>query len=194
MTGIWTAFQPREGGIWTKIFQKFKCPGGCPGGMFKLRFDWYINNCFCTEKIWRVSRHDLPRFWQFLSQNDHFAKPIALPLGPILAIFKNMSFLEYEVFFVAVFSTKQLWPVSRDVFGMLFAILIFEPNWPFCKAYSFCVLANFDVFQKLVISTIIGAFWSRFFHRTTLTCPQRRFWPVFGSFNFWAKLTILQSL
>ena len=30
--GIWTAFRPREGGIWTKIFQKFKCPGCCPGG------------------------------------------------------------------------------------------------------------------------------------------------------------------
>ena len=42
---IWTAFQPREGGIWTKIFQKFKCPGSCPGGMFKLRFDWYIMWC-----------------------------------------------------------------------------------------------------------------------------------------------------
>ena len=41
--GIWTAFRPREGEIWTKSFQKFKCPGGCPGGMFKLRFDrWYI--------------------------------------------------------------------------------------------------------------------------------------------------------
>ena len=40
--GIWTAFRPREGGIWTKNFQKFKSPGGCPGGMFKLRFDWYI--------------------------------------------------------------------------------------------------------------------------------------------------------
>ena len=40
--GIWTAFRPREEGIWTKIFQKFKCPGGCPRGMFKLRFDWYI--------------------------------------------------------------------------------------------------------------------------------------------------------
>ena len=40
--GIWTGFRPREGGIWPKIFQKFKCPGGCPGGILKLRFDWYI--------------------------------------------------------------------------------------------------------------------------------------------------------
>ena len=30
--GVWTAFRPGEGGIWTKIFHKFKCPGGCPGG------------------------------------------------------------------------------------------------------------------------------------------------------------------
>ena len=30
--GIWTAFRPREGGIWTKILQKTQMPGGCPGG------------------------------------------------------------------------------------------------------------------------------------------------------------------
>ena len=29
--GIWTAFRPQQGGIWTKINQKFKCLGGCPG-------------------------------------------------------------------------------------------------------------------------------------------------------------------
>ena len=36
---IWTAFLPREVGIWTKIFQKFKCPGGLPGGGGCLSFD-----------------------------------------------------------------------------------------------------------------------------------------------------------
>ena len=35
-------FGPGGGGIWTLIFQKFKCPGGCPGGMLKLRFERYI--------------------------------------------------------------------------------------------------------------------------------------------------------
>ena len=25
-----------------KFCKKYKCPGGCPGGMLKLRFDWYI--------------------------------------------------------------------------------------------------------------------------------------------------------
>ena len=39
MWGIWTAFRPREGGIWTKIFQKFKCTGGCPGGLI-----WLVHN------------------------------------------------------------------------------------------------------------------------------------------------------
>ena len=31
----------RGGGNFPKIFQKFKCPGSCLGGMLKLRFDWY---------------------------------------------------------------------------------------------------------------------------------------------------------
>ena len=39
------SFLASEGGNFPKIFQKFKCLGGCPGGgMFKLRFDWYISS------------------------------------------------------------------------------------------------------------------------------------------------------
>ena len=44
--GIWTAFRPREGGIWTKIVQKYKCPGVARGGLLKLRFDSYISKRF----------------------------------------------------------------------------------------------------------------------------------------------------
>ena len=47
--GIWTAFRPGEGEIWTKIFQKWKCPGGCLGGMLKLQFDWYIRNVIMLQ-------------------------------------------------------------------------------------------------------------------------------------------------
>ena len=32
--GIWTTFRPSEGRIWTRIFQKFKCPG--PGGCWSF--------------------------------------------------------------------------------------------------------------------------------------------------------------
>ena len=46
--GIWTAFRPREGGIWTKIFQKFKCPGDCPGGDVKASI-WLVH-----KKEWRL--------------------------------------------------------------------------------------------------------------------------------------------
>ena len=43
MMGHLNSFSASGGGNFPKIFQKFKCPGGCPGGgMFKLRFDWYI--------------------------------------------------------------------------------------------------------------------------------------------------------
>ena len=44
MMGHLNSFSASGGGNFPKIFQKFKCPGGCPrGGMLKLRFDWYIN-------------------------------------------------------------------------------------------------------------------------------------------------------
>ena len=71
--------------------------------------------------------------------------------------------------FGAVFSTEKLRCVSRDLFGMLFAILIFELNLPFCKAYSLCIVANFAYFRKLVISPILSVFWSHFLYKTTLT-------------------------
>ena len=35
-------FGPGRGASEQKIPKKFKCPGGCPGGMLKLHFDWYI--------------------------------------------------------------------------------------------------------------------------------------------------------
>ena len=62
--GHLNSFPPREGGICTKIFQKFKCPGGCPGGMLKLRFDWYIISqtqklyvfLYCKKKMWSFHR------------------------------------------------------------------------------------------------------------------------------------------
>ena len=40
--GHLNSFSASGGGNFPKIFQKFKCPGGCPGGMLKLWFDWYI--------------------------------------------------------------------------------------------------------------------------------------------------------
>ena len=47
MMGHLNSFSALGGGNFPKIFQKFKCPGGCPGegggGVLKLQFEWYIN-------------------------------------------------------------------------------------------------------------------------------------------------------
>ena len=43
-------------------------------------------------------------------------------------IFKILSFLEYLVFFGAVFCTEQLEIICRMDFDMFFGIFIFEPN------------------------------------------------------------------
>ena len=43
MMGHLNSFSASGGENLNKIFQKFKCPGGCQGeGTFKLWFDWYI--------------------------------------------------------------------------------------------------------------------------------------------------------
>ena len=46
MMGHLNSFSASGEGNFPKIFQKFKCPGGCPEGgkMLKLRFDRYINS------------------------------------------------------------------------------------------------------------------------------------------------------
>ena len=56
---------------------------------------------------------------------------------------------------------------SRDVFPMFLNILIFDPNWRFCKGYSQCIMANFLDFGTLVIFGILGVFgvdfWVEYF-------------------------------
>ena len=66
------------------------------------------------------------------------------------------SFLEYLVFFAAVFC-------SMD-FDIFFAILIFDLNSGFFRGYSVCMIADF---QNGLISRIFSVFWSGFFHGTT---------------------------
>ena len=68
-----------------------------------------------------------------------------------------------------------------------FLILIFDPNWLFCKGYNLCMMA---VFQNRLISLIFGVFSSGFLHRATLIWLKNPFWHVFLNFNLWPKLTI----
>ena len=73
-------------------------------------------------------------------------------------------FLEYFVFFGAVFFTEQLEIICRKNFDMFFRILIFDPKRGFCMGYILSMMADF---QNGLISRIFRVFWSGFLHRTT---------------------------
>ena len=92
-----------------------------------------------------------------MSQSENFAWAIAFAWWPI---FKMLSFLEYFVFFGAVFFTEQLYMISRMDFDMFFGVLIFEPKWGFCMGYSLCMMADF---QNALISRTFVFFLERFF-------------------------------
>ena len=132
--------------------------------------------------------------WPLSKAYIAFTWALAFARWPIL---KNVSFLQYLEFFWAAFNTKQLWRACRIVFLMILAFLICEENWLFCKAYSLYMgysLGKVADFKKRLISLIFGVLSSGFLRKTTLMWLKNRFSHVFSIFNFWAKLTILQSL
>ena len=71
-----------------------------------------------------------------------------------------VSFLEYLVFFRAVFCTEQLEMTSRIDFDMFFGILIFDLKSRFCEGHSFYMMANF---QNGLFSLLFGVFSSGVF-------------------------------
>ena len=129
-----------------------------------------------------------------MTQSDNFAKSIAFAWWPFLAIFKMLSFFEYCVFFRAVFCIEQLQCVVETFLACFYAFLIFDPKWQFCKVYSLCLVAIFGHFQNALIFRILCVFSSRFLHRTTGMCCRNVLSMFLCIFNFWPKVTILQSL
>ena len=135
-----------------------------------------------------------------MTQTDKFPKAIAFAWAIAFArwpIFQMVSFLECLVFFGAVFCTEQLQCSCRIVFRLFLAFLIVDPKWQFCKGYSLCMgyrLWKIADFQNGLNSRIFGVFWSGFLHRTIPILLYNGFSHVLGIFNFWPKLTILQTL
>ena len=89
--------------------------------------------------------------------------------------FRSRPISQYLVFFPAFFfCTEELQLACRYVFRMLLDILIFDPNWPFCKDDSLCMaysLFKMADFQNRLISRIFGVFYSfSFLHRRTPAC------------------------
>ena len=91
-----------------------------------------------------------------------FAWAIPFAYWPIL---KTVSFLEYLLFFRAVFCTEQLKMICRMDFDLFFRFLILDPKCGLCMGYSLCMMVDFICG---LISRLFGAFWNGFLHRTTL--------------------------
>ena len=118
---------------------------------------------FCTEQLEMICRMDFDMFFGILILDPKwgFCKGYGLFMQAIL---KMVPFLEYLVFFEAVFFTKQLEMICRMDFDMFFGILIFDPKWGFCKGCSLCMMGDFE---NGLISRIFSVSWSGFLHRTT---------------------------
>ena len=100
--------------------------------------------------------------------------------------FKLVSFLQYLVFFPAVFCTE-LYCSCRMVFRMFLAFLIFDLNWPFCKGYSLCMgysLFKMADFQTCLISPIFGFFFEPFFAQNNSTALVEWFFACLWNFQF----------
>ena len=128
-----------------------------------------------------------------MTQSDDFAKSIAFAWWPFLAIFKMLSFFNISCF-LEPFLHRTTAMCCRNVFSMFYAFLIFDPKWRFWQVYSLCLVAIFGNFQNALIFRILAVFWSRFLHRTTAMCCRNVFSMFLCIFNFWPKVTILQSL
>ena len=126
--------------------------------------------------------------------NWPFCKGYSLCIVAIFANFQNGLISQILAAFWSRFLHKTTVMCLYSCFSHVFAILIFDPNWPLCKGYSLCIVAIFANFQNGLISQILAAFWSRFLHNTTLMCFYSCFSHAFRNFNFWPKLTTLQRL
>ena len=71
MMGHLNSFSASGGGNLNKNFQKILMPGGCPGGMLKLRFDWYIIGLYSTKAAPQKSSFDSHDECRHRSRNDN---------------------------------------------------------------------------------------------------------------------------
>ena len=124
--------------------------------------------------------------------NWPLCKGHSLCMLAIFANFQNGLISQILPAFWSRFSHKTSLMCLRVFYRMFLVFLIFEPNWPFCKGHSLCIVAIFANFQNGLIFRILAVFWSRFLHNTTVMCLYNRFLHAFRNFNFWPKLTTLQ--
>ena len=119
---------------------------------------------FLLEQLEMICRMDFDMFFGILIFDPKWGFCKGYIAFAWWAIFKMVSFLEYSVFFEAVFCLEQLEMICRMDFDMFFRMLIFDPKWGFCKSYCLCMMGDF---QNGLISRKFSVFWSGFLHRRT---------------------------
>ena len=141
-------------------------------------------------------RNVFSMFYAFLIFDPkwQFCKVYSLCLVAIFGHFQNALIFRILAVFSSRFLHRTTAMCCRNVFSMFYAFLIFDPKWQFCKVYSLCLVAIFGHFQNALIFPILAVFSSRFLHRTTAMCCRNVFSMFLCIFNFWPKVTILQSL
>ena len=120
-----------------------------------LEYLVFFGAVFCTEQLKMICRMDFDMFFGILifDESQDFAWAISFAWWPI---FKMISFLEYLVFFGAVFCTEQLKMICRMDFDMFFGILIFAPKWRFCMGYRLCIWPIFKMISFLEYLVFFG--------------------------------------
>ena len=126
-------------------------------------------SCFFLERFFAQNNYNvlvdsfLRRFWQlyFLTLSDGFEKAIAFEWRPFLPIFKMVSFLEYQMFFRAVFAQNN-YKFLVDGFLICFWQFNILTQNDFTKAIAFAWRLFWPIF-KLVLFFEYQLFLEPFF-------------------------------
>ena len=130
---------------------------------------WFLKYFFAQNDSNVLLQSFFRRFIElsFLNQFEHFAKAIARALWPIFPSWKSCHFSNIRCFLKPSFLHNNSYVLLESFFASVFRILIFDPNWLFCKGFSPPIL---PILKKLSFIRISGVSWSRLWHRTTLMC------------------------
>ena len=80
--GHLNSFSASGGGNLNKNFPKFQMPGGCPGGMFRLRFDWYIMSSKWVLKHKKIGKIASPVYDQL--EKPYYSRMISIIVVALL--------------------------------------------------------------------------------------------------------------
>ena len=123
-----------------------------------------------------------------MTQSEDFEWAIAFAWSPI---FKMVSFLEYLVFFGALFRTEQLEMICRMDFDTFFRILIFDLTWEFSMGYIAFVW--WPIFKIVSFLEYLLFFWPLFGSEQLLMICRMDFDMFIGISIFYLKLRLCKG-